>query len=262
MGRRMTFRHGLVIGFGWLVMAYLVIPMLVVFPVSLTDQYYLSMPKDELSFAHYAKFFSGEDWLPSLLQSLVVGALAATLATILGTLCAIGCWRIATPAAEFVRLIMLTPIIVPAIVHALALYRVWIDLNLLDTYAGVVLAHTLIGIPYVVITVSASLANFDPKLEKAARSLGASLGQTVRHVIAPAILPGMLSGGVIAFAISFDDIVIVLFITSRQIFTLPKRIWNGIQDHLDPTVAVVASILIIATFAFVFAKLIVDRRRR
>ena len=257
-----TFARCMVVGFAWLVIAYLVLPMLVVFPVSLTDRYYLSLPQESLSLEHYGNFFVSHEWLSATWQSFVIGLSASVLAMVLGTLCAIGCWRISSPASDAVRAMMLTPIIVPAIVHALAFYRLWIEFGLLDSYFGVILAHALIGLPYVVITVSASLANFDPKLEQAARNLGASLWQSVRYVIAPITMPGVLAGGAIAFAISFDDIVVVLFITSRAIYTLPKRIWNGIQDHLDPTIAVIASLLIILTFLLVLAKHLIDKRRQ
>ena len=259
--QRNSFGRGLVIGSGWLAVAFLVLPMLVVFPVSITDKYYLSLPQDGISFEHYANFFASSQWLSAAWQSFVIGIGAASLAMLLGTLCAIGCWRISSKLSDIIRALMLLPIIVPAIVHALSFYRLWIDLRLLDSYFGVILAHTLMGIPYVIITVSASLSNFDPKLEQAARNLGASLGQTVRHIIVPIVMPGMLSGGAIAFAISFDDIVVVLFVTSRAIYTLPKRIWNGIQDHLDPTIAVVAALLITVTFFIVLAKHLIEKYR-
>lgn len=261
-GERRAFGRCMILGAAWLAIAFLVLPMLVVFPVSLTDRYFLSLPQDALSFEHYANFFHSAEWLSATWQSFAIGVSASIAAMALGSLCAIGCWRLSSRASEIVRALMLTPIIVPAIVHALAFNRTWVQLDLLDSYLGVILAHALIGMPYVVITVSASLANFDPKLEQAARNLGASLWQTVRYVIVPAIRPGVLSGGAIAFAISFDDIVVVLFITSRHIYTLPKRIWNGIQDHLDPTIAVVASLLIATTFAIVMTRHLVEKHRQ
>lgn len=251
----------LVIGSGWLIIGFLVLPMLVVFPLSITDKYYLSLPQDGISFEHYGNFFANSEWISATWQSIVIGIASASLAMVLGTLCAIGCWRISSKISDIIRALMLLPIIVPAIVHALAFYRFWADLKLLDSYFGVILAHTMIGIPYVVITVSASLSNFNPMLEQAARNLGASLWQAVRYVIAPIVMPGILSGGAIAFAISFDDIVVVLFITSRVIYTLPKRIWNGIQDHLDPTIAVVAALLITVTFLIVLSKHMLERHR-
>src|SRR5262249_17782937 len=126
---------------------------------------------------------------------------------------------------------------------------------------GVVLAHTLGGLPYVVITVSAALAGFDVKLEQAARGLGASVLDTIRLVIVPAIWPGLISGGVFAFIHSFDELVIVLFITSRKIGTLPKRIWDGLQDRIDPTIAAVSVILIAATLLLLVADSWLRRRR-
>lgn len=256
-----TFGRLMVLGAAWTVLAFLVMPMIIVFPVSVTDQYYLSLPKEHISWEHYEAYFTDEKWLDATFQSVVIASASTILAVLLGTLCAIGCWRIASAWSERVRTFMLLPIIVPTIVQALALYRFWIDLGIVDTYIGVILAHTLVSIPYVVITVSASLANFDVRLEQASRNLGASISQTVRWVIVPSIMPGVLSGGLFAFTISFDEIVMVLFITSRNIYTLPKRIWNGIQDHLDPTIASVATLLIAVTLALLLMDLWLRRKR-
>ena len=258
---KFTFGRLMVLGLAWTVLAFLIMPMIIVFPVSVTDRYYLSLPKDNISWEHYENFFTKEIWLDATFQSVVIASCSTALAVVLGTLCAIGCWRLATVWSERVRTFMLLPIIVPTIVQALALYRFWIDLGIVDTYIGVILAHTLVSIPYVVITVSASLANFDVRLEQAARNLGASITQTVRWVIIPRIMPGVLSGALFAFTISFDEIVMVLFITSRNIYTLPKRIWNGIQDHLDPTIAAVATLLIAITLALLLMDLWLRRGR-
>ena len=122
----------------------------------------------------------------------------------------------------------------PTIVSALAFYRIFVDLRLLDSLPGVILAHAVLSVPYVVITVSTSLANFDLRLEQAARNLGASLGQTLRYVILPCIAPGVLSGAVFAFIQSWDEIVVTLFITSLKVFTLPRRMWDGIREQADP----------------------------
>ncbi|MEM9223363.1 MAG: ABC transporter permease [Pseudomonadota bacterium] len=253
--KRALYGRLFVLGAAWTILAYLVLPMVVVLPVSLTDQYYLSLPQESISYEHYAAVFQGDIWLPAALDSIIVAVSATILALILGTLCAIGCWRIASRTSEMVRLFMLTPIIVPVIVQALAIYKFWIDLGIIDTYIGAIIAHTLIAVPYVVITVSASLINFDPRIEQAARNLGASTPQTVRLVILPSITPGILSGALFAFTISFDEIVVMLFITSRNVYTLPKRIWNGIQDHLDPSIAAIATMLIVLTFILLVVEL-------
>ncbi|RAI01806.1 ABC transporter permease [Acuticoccus sediminis] len=247
MTRSRSFRHPLALGLAWVVVAFLVLPLLVVVPVSFTDQRYLSMPGEALSLRHWARVFGDPVWRGSILQSLCVGAVSALLATGLGTLCAIGCWRLGTRTAEIVRLVMLTPIIVPSVVQGMAFYRTFAHLGLIDTYAGVILSHTILGLPYVVIIVSAALANVDVRLEQAARSLGASMGKAVTWVLVPLLRPAILSSFVVAFVVSWDEIVVLLFITSRRVHLLPRAMWDGINENVDPAVAAVATLLIAAT---------------
>ncbi len=240
-------RFGVVLAIAWTLLFYLVAPMLIVVPVSLTDQRYLSLPQHTLSLEHYRNIIGDNFWFSSIWKSFLVSCVSTTIATICGTLAAIGCWRIASQLSELARALILLPLVVPTIVHALGFYRTWIDLGLLDSYAGVILAHTITSLPYVVITVSASLANFDVRLEQAARNLGASLGQTIRLVIVPCVLPGILSGALFAFVHAWDEIVVLLFITSRRVYLLPRAIWNGINDNVDPTIAAIATVMILAT---------------
>jgi putative spermidine/putrescine transport system permease protein len=242
-----SFRRAMVLGGAWAVAAFLVLPMLVILPVSLTDQPYLSLPQERLSLQHYEAFFTDSVWLSATSQSLAIALVSTVLAVVIGALCAIGCWRLSNGFANGVRLFMLAPIIVSTVVQGLAFYRFWAATGLFDTYIGVIIAHTIVGLPYTVITVSASLASFDVKLEQAARSLGAGTWRTLRHVIVPGISPGLLAGALLAFTHSFDELVIVLFVTSRDIYTLPKRIWDGIEDNIDPTVAAAAVLLIAIT---------------
>jgi putative spermidine/putrescine transport system permease protein len=254
-------RRCLMLGLAWSVLGFLVLPLLVIVPVSLTDRPYLSLPEHALSLRHYEAFFTNPVWVASSVQSLIIAAISTAASVVLGALCAIGCWRLSNGLSSAVRLLTLAPLIVPTVVQGLAMYRFWSFAGLFDTYAGVVLAHTLTGIPFVVITVSASLASFDVRLEQAARSLGASALDTVRLVIMPSIAPGLISGAVFAFVHSFDELVIVLFITSRAIQTLPKRIWDGIQDRIDPTIASVAVILILITFVLLLIDVFWRQRR-
>ncbi len=245
----------------WAIVAFLVLPVSVVIPISLTDQRYLSLPEERLSLEHFANLLTSAAWLSSIAQSLIIALVSTVIALVAGTLCAIGCWRVDPRLGNAVRLLMLLPIMIPTIIYALGLYRFWIDLRLLDTYTGVVIAHAVTALPYVVITVSTSLAGFDPRLEQAARSLGATLGQTLRRVIVPNILPGVLSGAIFAFIHSWDELVIVLFIASRAIFTLPRRMWDGINEHLDPTMAAVAVVLILVSTGLLLLDLTVRARR-
>jgi putative spermidine/putrescine transport system permease protein len=254
IGRQGRWRFGVVLALTWMLLFYLVAPMLVVVPVSLTDQRYLSMPQHGLSLDHYANIFGDNFWFPSIVKSFIVASISTSIATTLGTLAAIGCWRLASRTSELVRALVLLPLVVPTIVHALGFYRTWIDLNLLDTYPGVILADVITSLPYVVITVSASLANFDARLEQAARNLGASVGQTIRLVIVPNVIPGVLSGALFAFIHAWDEIVVLLFITSRRVYLLPRAIWNGINDNVDPTIAAIATLMILLTLAGLLAE--------
>ncbi|GMG81569.1 ABC transporter permease [Paralimibaculum aggregatum] len=237
----------------WLVLAFLILPMLVVIPVSLTDTSYLAMPKEALSLRHYENYFSDARWLDATWQSFYIGVLTALSATVLGTVFSIGCWFLSSRASTIARWVLITPILVPPVVQSLGFYRFWVQLGLIDTVTGVVLAHTLLALPYVSISVFAALANLDRKIPQAARSLGASVPQTVWAVVVPAARPGILTGAVFAFIVSFDEIVGVLFITVRKVQTLPKMIWQGIQDNIDPTIAAVATLLVLATLVLMLA---------
>lgn len=245
----------------WSTALYLVLPILIILPVSLTDQRFLSLPQDGLSLRHFATVLGSPEWLHSIWQSFTIAVASTLLSVVVGTLCAIGCWRISTRATELIRALMLLPLIIPSIVYAIGLYRYFGPLDLLDRFLGVVIAHGVTGVPYVVITVSTALAAFDPRLEQAARSMGASLSQTLRWVILPRIAPGIFSGGIFAFIHSWDELVMVLFIASRDVFTLPRRIWDGINENVDPAIAAVAMILILFTLLLLMLDQLVRRRR-
>lgn len=231
----------------WAALMFLALPALVALPVSLTPKRFLSMPTDTLSLRHYANLLGSPEWLSSIWQSLVIAVSASAIATVFGTLCAIGLWRLSSRAAEAIRGVLLLPLVIPPIISAMAFYRAWVKLDLLDSYAGMILAHAILAAPMVLITVSAALANFDLRLEQASRNLGASLGTTLRRVVLPSIRPGILAGAVFAFILSWDEIVVALFIAKFRIITLPRRMWDGIRENTDPTVAAAAMVLIAVT---------------
>jgi putative spermidine/putrescine transport system permease protein len=239
----------------------LVLPILVVLPVSLTDQRFLSLPQDGVSLRHYATVFASPEWLGAIWQSFRIAAAATLIAVGAGTLFAVAAWRLDTRLTRLLVALMLLPLIVPSIVYAVGLYRYFAWWDLLDRFAGVVIAHAVTGIPYVVITVSASLAAFDARLEQAARGMGASLRQVLAWVILPRIMPGIVSGAIFAFIHSWDELVIVLFIASRDVFTLPRRIWDGINENLDPAMAAVAVLLVLLTVLLLLLDIAVRRRR-
>lgn len=243
---------------GWVVVLFLVLPVAVVIPVSFTPERFLSLPGNTWSLRHYRALVEDSTWADALWSSLVVAGGATGIAVVLGTAAAIGCWRLSSRLSELIRLFMLLPIIVPAVVHALGFYRAWVGFGLIDTHVGVIAAHAMKGLPYVLITVSAALADFDQRLEMAARSLGATPARAVWSVVLPAARPGILTGAAFAFVTSWDELVVTLFITSRGVVTLPRRIWDGVQDNISPAVAAVATLLILVTVA---ATLVLARKR-
>ncbi|MDZ4736835.1 MAG: ABC transporter permease [Rhodospirillaceae bacterium] len=257
---RYGWRFMLILIVAWTVLLYLLLPIFVATPISLSPERYLLMPRGEYSLRHYENLFTNERWLSSIWQSLVIAVASTTIAVITGSLAAVGIWRLASRLGETLRAFVLLPMIVPPIVSALAFFQVFADLGLLDTMLGVILAHTVLAVPYVVITVSTSLAGFDLKLEQAARNLGASMRQTIRYVILPNIMPGVLSGAVFAFILSWDEIVVTLFISKLNVFTLPRRMWDGIREQADPTIAACATTLILITFAAILTYLVLQRR--
>ncbi len=233
----------------WMVLLYLMMPTLVSIPVSLTPHDYLSLPTDSVSLRHYGTLFTDPVWQGSVLQSVVIGAIVTVLSVVLGTLAAIGLWRLSSTFGEGMRLLILAPIIVPPIVSALAFYRLFSGTGLLDTFPGVIIAHTVLAAPYVVIAVSASLATLGLQQEQASRSLGGSAAQTIRFVILPQIAPGVATGAVFAFLVSWDEVVVTLFVASRAVYTLPRKMWDGINERVDPTIAAAATVLFLLTVA-------------
>jgi putative spermidine/putrescine transport system permease protein len=252
---------GTTMALAWLVLSLLALPAFVVVPVSFTDTRYLSLPEEGLSLEHWRAFLTSSEWLSSIWESLWIATASTLLAVTAGTLCAIGCWRLSSRISEHVRTAMIVPLAVPTIVYALGIYRLYVQLDLVGTGLGVVLAHAVTGLPYVVLTVSGALANLDPRLEQASRGLGASVSQTLRWVIVPNIVPGVLSGAIFAFIHSWDELIVVIFIGGRALFTLPRRMWDGINDNLDPVIAVVATGMILFTLLVLTAELSLRARR-
>jgi putative spermidine/putrescine transport system permease protein len=243
------------------VLLFLLLPITIVLPMSLTDQRFLSLPQHGLSLQHYASLFTSAAWQSSIGQSLLIAVLSSAIAVVCGTLCAVGCWRVGGRLAKAVAGAMLLPLIVPTIVYALGLYRTYAWLGLLDTLPGVVLAHAVTGMPYVVILVTTALTTIDPRLEPAARSLGASPAQVLGRVLLPLLRPAVLSGTLLAFVHSWDELVIVLFIAGRRVFTLPRRMWDGINDKLDPTLAAVAVLLVVVSALLLVLDMALRARR-
>lgn len=245
----------------WLVALFLLLPGMIAIPVSLNDSRFIALPHGSLTLRHFSTLFSNTGWLSSMGQSALIAIAATALALMIGTLCAVGLWRLRGRWSAVVGAIVLAPLILPPVVSGLSLYRAWVALGLYDTWIGVVVAHTLLAVPFVVITISAALSLLDPRLEQASRSLGASSLTTLRRVILPNIRAGMQTAALFAFIISWDEIVVTLFVANRAVYTLPRRMWDGIRENVDPTVAAVATFLIVITLLVVAVVSWSQRRR-
>jgi putative spermidine/putrescine transport system permease protein len=242
LGERIT-RVGLAVLTG-AVLVFLVAPIVTIVPLSFSSGSFFTYPLPGLSLRWYEDFFTSSFWLPALKNSLIVGTSATLLATALGTLAALGLWRARFPGHGLVLALLISPMVVPVVIVAVGVYFAFAPLGLTDGYAGLILAHTALGVPFVVITVLATLSGFDRTLVRAAESLGASPVTTFRRVTLPLILPGVASGAVFAFAASFDEVVVALLITGPGQRTLPRQMFAGINDYISLTLAAAATLLI------------------
>jgi putative spermidine/putrescine transport system permease protein len=232
----------------WSILFFIAAPVLVNIPVSLTDKPYLSFPTDGISFAHYQKLVSDASWLQTGLNSFIVAICTSLLATLIGTLCAFSCWQIQNRNwAKALAAVVLFPLVVPSVVSALGFRRILVQTGLYDTFVGITIVHIIVAIPYAFICVSASLRLFDHKYLHAARSLGASQMQAMRWILFPSVMPGMLAGAVLSFINSWDEVVVLLFISARNVVLLPRKMLQGIQDDIDPSLAAASSVFVAVT---------------
>ena len=232
------------------VLVFLVAPIVIIIPLSFSSGSFFMYPLPGLSLRWYHDFFTSSFWLPSVWNSLLVGSCATLLATVLGTLAALGLWRTRFPGQGLLLAILISPMVVPVIIVAVGVYFAFAPLGLNDGYAGLILAHTTLAAPVVVITVLATLAGFDRTLLRAASSLGARPLTTFRRVMLPLIAPGVLSGAVFAFAASFDEVVVALLIAGPGQRTLPRQMFAGINDNISLTITAAATMLIAISLVF------------
>ena len=233
-----------------LVLVFLVAPIVIIVPLSFSSGSFFYYPLPGFSLRWYEDFFRSSFWLPSVWNSLLVGTSATVLATLLGTLAALGLWRARLPGQGVVLALLIAPMVVPVVIIAVGVYFAFAPLGLTDGYAGLILAHATLAAPFVVITVLAALSGFDRGLLRAASNLGAPPITAFRRVMLPLILPGVLSGAVFAFAASFDEVVVALLIAGPGQRTLPRQMFSGINDNISLTITAAATMLIAVSIAF------------
>jgi putative spermidine/putrescine transport system permease protein len=246
-----------------LVLAYLIFPVFVVVPVSFSSAKYLQFPPPGLSLQWYEKYLGRSDWTGATVLSLQVGLATAALATVLGTAAALALVRGRFWGRNAINSFLVSPLIIPSIIVAIGIYFFYARLQLIGSPAALVLAHTALAIPFVVVNVSATLYGFDERLEHAAMNLGANRWQTFTKVTLPLIRPGVFAGALFAFITSFDELIVALFISGTGAVTLPRKMWDGLRQEIDPTIAAVSSLQIgISVVVLVSAELLRQRAER
>ncbi len=230
---------------------FLIVPIIVVMPLSFNVEPYftftegmLSLDPEAYSLRWYEDFLNNTQWTHSIKNSFIIAIAATILATILGTLAALGLSKSHMPYRSLAMGLLISPMIVPVIISAAGMYFFYSSIGLDQTFLGIILAHTALGTPFVVITVTATLVGFDHSLSRAAANLGADPVRTFFKVIMPLILPGVISGALFAFITSFDEVVVVLFLAGFEQRTIPRQMWSGIREQISPTILAVATILV------------------
>jgi len=233
-----------------LVLLFLVLPTFVLIPLSFSSARYLTFPPPGYSLQWYQAYLGNPAWIDATLRSLRIASTAALGAAVLGTLAALGMSRMSRLARYLFTALMLSPLLIPNIIFALGLYQLYSALGLIGTETGLALAHTVLGLPYVVITVSAALSARDHHLASAGRSLGAGPTNVFRFIQFPLLRSAILAGGFLAFIASFDEVVIAIFISGSRTATLPKMMWDGVTTEVNPTISAV-SVIVISVSLFV-----------
>lgn len=251
----------------YLVLAFLMLPILVIVPLSFNAEPFftftegmLAFDPDAYSLRWYQEIVSDQKWTLAIKNSFIIGFAAAILATVLGTVAAVG---LASPWMPFKRLItalLLSPMIVPLIIIAAGMFFFYSNFNMVGTYIGLIIAHAALGVPFVIITVTATLAGFDRSLFYAGLSLGASPLKVFWDVVIPLIRPGVISGGLFAFVTSFDEVVLVLFLAGPEQRTIPRQMFSGLREQINPTILAVATLLVILSIALLITLEILRRR--
>lgn len=249
-------------GVAVLAMIFLVAPTLIVIPMSFSDSSFLEFPPEHWSWRWYVHYLSSPEWMQATWTSAKAALGTMLLATPVGVAAAYGLHSSRIRGVRMIYLLLITPMIVPVILLAIGTFYVYARLQLLNTIAGLVLAHSVLAIPLVLIVVGAGLKSFDMDLEMAARNLGASRLQAFLKVTLPQIRYSVITGALLSFLTSFDEVVIALFISGGQNSTLTRAMFNSLRDQIDPTITAISTLLIVTTTVVMIAAQFLGKSRR
>lgn len=237
------------------VAVFLLAPILVVIPMSFSPSEFLEFPPSSLSLRWYQSLFNSPEWTGAAIISLKAAVLTVLVATPLGIAAAYGLQYSEMGIAKPVRSLLIIPLIVPVIIVAIGVFYLFARLNLVNTLTGLVLAHSVLALPFVIVVVSAGLQRFDPNQELVARSLGASRIKAFMTVTLPQIRPSVMSAALFAFITSFDEVVVALFVSRGPSSTLTRKMFTSLRDQVSPAIAAISTILILITFLLALAAL-------
>ncbi len=251
----------------WGVLFFLILPILIIIPLSFNVEPFftftpgmLQLEADAYSLKWYEAIFTDLKWTLAIQNSFIIGIFATILATSLGTVAAVGLASAEMPFKRAITALLLSPMIVPLIIIAAGMFFFYTRFNLVGNHAGLIIAHAALGVPFVIITVTATLSGFDQSLYHAGLSLGASPLKTFRDVVIPLIRPGVISGGLFAFVTSFDEVVLVLFLAGPEQRTIPRQMFSGLREQINPTILAVATLLILISIALLVSIELLRRR--
>lgn len=238
----------------YVVLAFLMLPILVIIPLSFNAEPFftftegmLALDPEAYSLEWYQQIFSDDQWVLAIQNSFIIGICATAIATVLGTLAAIGMSNSDMPFQRAIMAMLLSPMIVPLIITAAGMFFFYTQLNLAGSYLGVIIAHAALGTPFVIITVNAALAGFDYSLVNASLGMGAKPTYTFFKIIMPLIRPGVISGALFAFVTSFDEVIVVLFLAGPEQRTIPRQMFSGLREEISPTILAVATLLVVVS---------------
>jgi putative spermidine/putrescine transport system permease protein len=248
-----------------LVAVFLLMPLLAIGPISLTPARFLTMPHGQLSLVHYRELLDNPDWANSILLSLRIGVASSAIATLLALSFALGAWMFQPRLVALMLGVVLLPMVAPPVVSAMILYFFLTALSRVsdaigyDTWFGVTIAHVVMIVPFAVVLILVELSQLDRRIDLAARGLGATVGQRIFRIILPNIRFGVVAAALLAFILSWDEIGVTLFITSVNAITLPRLMWMGVHDNIDPAVAAISVVLILVTTAVLILRMALPR---
>jgi putative spermidine/putrescine transport system permease protein len=243
------------------VMLFLIVPTLIVIPMSFSASQYLEFPPRQWSLRWYQNYLDSPAWMQATATSFKAGFLTMLLATPLGTVAAYGLFVSRLRWAGFVSALLVTPIIVPVILVGIGVFYAYVQIKLVNTLTGIVLAHSVLAIPLVVMIVTSALKSYDMNQEMAARSLGASRPRAFLSVTLPQIRFAVVTGAILSFLTSFDEVIVAMFVSGGANSTLTRNMFNALRDQIDPTIAAISTIMILVTSGLLALSQIFGRDR-